>query len=204
MPLALLFHYLMLNMFRMLVHLSSGACELFVELFHGLYCSGTMCVGVTLWFGWGGVVSVCTSVPPRNHQNNWHFSRRQAVWPTDLHRLSSGYRLLSHCFINKRHWNVGRLFSEVEIAVRNIRAFYWLEEIHYCQQSCEEIVIGGILEVKSILLPQFLNHWARWRGESRGVLVGPNNEPKFLLWRFRTHHTRISPVRYLISNTLVE
>jgi len=31
----------------------------FVELFHGLYCSSTMCVGVTLWFGWGGVVSGC-------------------------------------------------------------------------------------------------------------------------------------------------
>ena len=58
MSLALLFHYLMLNMFRMLIHPSSGACELFVELFHGLYCSGSMCVGVTLWFGWGGVVSV--------------------------------------------------------------------------------------------------------------------------------------------------
>jgi len=35
MSLALLFHYLMLNMFRMLIHLSSGACDLFVELFHG-------------------------------------------------------------------------------------------------------------------------------------------------------------------------
>jgi len=41
----------MLNMFRMLIHPSSGACDLFVELFHGLYCSGSMCVGVTLWFG---------------------------------------------------------------------------------------------------------------------------------------------------------
>ena len=58
MSLALLFHYLMLNMFRMLIHPCSGACELF-ELFHELYCSGSMCVGVTLWFGWGGVVSVC-------------------------------------------------------------------------------------------------------------------------------------------------
>jgi len=54
-----LFHHLMLNMFRMLIHPSSGACDLFVELFHGLYCSGSMCVGVILWFGWGGVVSVC-------------------------------------------------------------------------------------------------------------------------------------------------
>ena len=47
MSLALLFHYLMLNMFQMLIHPSSGACDLFVELFHGLYCSGSMCVGVT-------------------------------------------------------------------------------------------------------------------------------------------------------------
>jgi hypothetical protein len=56
MPLAFLFHYLMLNMFRMLIHSSSGACDLFVELFHGLYWSGTMRVGVMVWFGWGGVV----------------------------------------------------------------------------------------------------------------------------------------------------
>jgi len=42
MSLALLFHYLMLNMFRMLIHPSSGACDLFVELFHGLYCSVRM------------------------------------------------------------------------------------------------------------------------------------------------------------------
>jgi len=57
MSLAFLFHYLLLNMFRMLIHPSSGACDLFVELFHGLYWSGSMCVGVTLWFAWGGVVS---------------------------------------------------------------------------------------------------------------------------------------------------
>ena len=44
MSLALLFHYLMLNMFRMLIHPSSGACDLFVELFHGLYCS--VCIEV--------------------------------------------------------------------------------------------------------------------------------------------------------------
>ena len=59
MSLDLLFHYLMLNMFRMLIRPTSGLCDLCVELFHGLYCSGSMCVGVTLWFGCGGVVSVC-------------------------------------------------------------------------------------------------------------------------------------------------
>ena len=61
MSLALLFHYLLLNMFRMLIHPSSGACDLFDELFHGLYCSGSMCVGVTLWFGWD------TTPPQPNH-----------------------------------------------------------------------------------------------------------------------------------------
>jgi len=55
MSLALLFHYLRLNVFRMLVHPSSGACDLFVELFHGLYCSGSMRVGVVVWLGWCGV-----------------------------------------------------------------------------------------------------------------------------------------------------
>jgi len=35
MSLALLFQYLMLNIFRMLIHPPSGACDLFVELFHG-------------------------------------------------------------------------------------------------------------------------------------------------------------------------
>jgi len=59
MSLAFLFHYLMLDMFRVLIRPSSGACDLFDELFHGLHCSGSMCVGVMVWFGWGGVVSRC-------------------------------------------------------------------------------------------------------------------------------------------------
>jgi len=82
MSLALLFHYLMQNMFRMLIHPSSGACDLFDALFHGLYCFGSMCVGVTLWFGCGGVVSglqpasgynTTTAKPQRN--TNTHHTR---------------------------------------------------------------------------------------------------------------------------------
>jgi hypothetical protein len=63
MSLAFLFPYLMLKVFRMLVHPSSGDCDLCVELFHVLNCSGSMCVGVTLWFGWGGVVYGCRLQP---------------------------------------------------------------------------------------------------------------------------------------------
>jgi len=88
MSLALLFHYLMLNMFRMLTHPSSGACDLFVELFHGLYCSGSMCVFVTLWFGWGGVVSLRKLKPAYGYhtttaepQRNTITHRTRAIQP---------------------------------------------------------------------------------------------------------------------------
>jgi len=40
-----------ISIFRSLRHI--------VDLFHVLHCSGSMCVGVTVWFGWGGVVSLC-------------------------------------------------------------------------------------------------------------------------------------------------
>jgi len=33
--------------------------RIIVDLSHGLYCSSSMCVGVTVWFVWGGVVSLC-------------------------------------------------------------------------------------------------------------------------------------------------
>jgi len=62
----------MLNMFWMLIHPSSGACDLFVELFHGLYCPGSKCAGVTLWFGCGGVVSVCRHQHTSNQSNTTH------------------------------------------------------------------------------------------------------------------------------------
>jgi len=35
------------------MHPSSGACDLFDELLNGLYGSGSMCVGVALW--WCGI-----------------------------------------------------------------------------------------------------------------------------------------------------
>jgi len=77
MSLAFLFHYLMLNIFRMLIHPSSGACDLFVELFHGLYCSGSMRVGVTLWFGWDGVVS------------GYHTTQAKSQCNTNMHRTTA-------------------------------------------------------------------------------------------------------------------
>jgi len=44
-------------MFRTLIHPSSGACDLFDELLHGSYCSGSMCVGVNVVvrLGWCGI-----------------------------------------------------------------------------------------------------------------------------------------------------
>ena len=76
MSLALLFLYLMLNMFRMLIHPSSGTCNLFVEIFHGLYCSGSMCVGVKLY----NVTP--THIEPEQY-NPWNISTNKSQVPED-------------------------------------------------------------------------------------------------------------------------
>ena len=81
MSLALLFVYLMLNMFRVLIHPSSGACDLFVELFHGLYCSGSMCVGVTLLPQPNHNVTP-TRIEPEQY-NPWNNSRNKSQAPED-------------------------------------------------------------------------------------------------------------------------
>jgi len=88
MSLALLFHYLLLNMFRMLIHPSLGACDLFVDLFHGLYCSGSMCVGVTLWYGWGGVVSVCRLKPASGYHTTPAKPQRNSYQSNTSHEIT--------------------------------------------------------------------------------------------------------------------
>jgi len=45
-----------LNMFLTLICPSSGACDYSVELPHWSYCSGSMCVGVSVWLGWSGIL----------------------------------------------------------------------------------------------------------------------------------------------------
>jgi len=58
MSLALLFHYLMLYMFRILILPPLEIANYLLSYFMG--CIDLVrCVGVTLWFGCGGVVSVC-------------------------------------------------------------------------------------------------------------------------------------------------
>jgi len=81
MSLALLFHYLMLNMLRMLIHLSSGACDLFVELFHGLYVvllwfDVCWCY-VVVWLWWCGIRMQAEALVPRTtHEITQQISRK--------------------------------------------------------------------------------------------------------------------------------
>ena len=45
----------MLNMFRTLIHPSSGAYYFSIVSPHWLYVLVSMCVGVSVWLGWGGI-----------------------------------------------------------------------------------------------------------------------------------------------------
>ena len=44
-----------LNMFRTLIHPSSGACDFSIISPHWLCVLVSMCVGVSVWLGWGGI-----------------------------------------------------------------------------------------------------------------------------------------------------
>jgi len=76
MSLAFLFNYLLLNMFRMLIHPPSGACDLFDELFRGLYCSGSMCVGEAVLQPAYGYHTT-----PAKPQRNTNTHRTRAIQP---------------------------------------------------------------------------------------------------------------------------
>jgi len=59
MSLALLFLYLIFIVFRMLIHPSSEACDLFAELLHGLYLVRCVLVlrcdlAVVVWYPYAG------------------------------------------------------------------------------------------------------------------------------------------------------
>ena len=49
------FNSSMFNMFRTLIHPSSGACDFSIVSPHWLCVLVSMCVGVSLWLGWSGI-----------------------------------------------------------------------------------------------------------------------------------------------------
>jgi len=49
------FTHSMLSMFRTLIYPSSEACDFSVVSPHWLCVLVSMCVGVSLWLGWGGI-----------------------------------------------------------------------------------------------------------------------------------------------------
>jgi len=55
MSLALLFRHLILNMCRMLIHPSSGACDLFVISWVVLFWYDVCWYYVVVWLGWCGI-----------------------------------------------------------------------------------------------------------------------------------------------------
>ena len=86
-------------------HVSNVSTSIFrslrfiVVLFRVLYCSGSMCVGVTVLFGWGGVVSVCKlkhcfslHTDTTHHTDGWwnHFPSPASLCSANLKILRLG------------------------------------------------------------------------------------------------------------------
>jgi len=58
-----------LNMFRTLIHPSSGACNFSIVSPHWSFVLVSMCVGVSVWLGWGGIRVAGWSLPQGYHPN---------------------------------------------------------------------------------------------------------------------------------------
>ena len=57
------FNSSMLRMFRTLIHPSSGACDFSIVSSHWLCVLASMCVGVSVWLGWGDIRVAGFSLP---------------------------------------------------------------------------------------------------------------------------------------------
>jgi len=61
----------MLNMFRTLIHPSSGACDFSIVSPYWSCVLVSMCVGVSVWLGWVGI-RVAVVLQPATHKPEEH------------------------------------------------------------------------------------------------------------------------------------
>ena len=79
------FIFSMLNMLRTLIHPSSGACEFSIVSPHWLCVLVSMCVGVSVWLGWGGIrvagsAGNTDTTPTQPHRNsNTHITKNNTT-----------------------------------------------------------------------------------------------------------------------------
>jgi len=90
MSFTILFLYLMLNMFRVLIHPSSGACDLFVISWVVLIWFDVCLCYVVVWLGWCGIHMQAEAVlqpaygyhtTPTKPQRNTNTHRTRAIQP---------------------------------------------------------------------------------------------------------------------------
>jgi len=67
----------MLNMFRTLIYPSSGVCDFSIVSPHWLCVLVSMCVGVSVWLGWGGIRVAGFSLP--HGYFNYHNDARSNI-----------------------------------------------------------------------------------------------------------------------------
>jgi len=74
----------MLNMFRTLIHPSSGACDFSIISPHRSCVLVSMCVGVSVWLGWGGIRVAGFSLVLWNYPRiKGRESQCEAIWNKD-------------------------------------------------------------------------------------------------------------------------
>jgi len=76
------------NMFRTLIHPSSGACDFFVVSPHWSCVLVSMCVGVSVWLGWGWATYIRGTPESKDAERRDRKDTVYANMKHTLHRLA--------------------------------------------------------------------------------------------------------------------
>ena len=188
-------------MFRVLIHPSSGACNLCAELFHGLYWSGSMCVGVTLWYGCGGVVSICRlkHYCSTTQEITQHTSRK--LLRMDVLTSETCWALNKE--IIKEVTSSWSLFTQLSSTV-----YFTSLPLHIIaslQDSRYEDHFSSYVAGNTLVIPGWPRVVQRWRevssASSKETLIFWNAVEPFL--HFFANYTSILPSPYINSSTFI-
>ena len=143
MLLVLLFHYLLLNMFRMLVHPSSGACDLLWIYF--MCCTALVRCVLVLWCGSAGVVwypyagwgSASASTPVEGGRGAWAYECPSATISTKYFARTP-YQTQVSAVADRQITDqaMARLFEDLRRRGREVKVLCLSHDLRFAEEHC--------------------------------------------------------------------
>ena len=112
----------MLNMFRTLIHPSSGACDFSIVSPHWSCVLVSMCVGVPVWLGWGGIRVAGCSLLHRYHPNQPHRNPNTHRNKNTQPNINTSFLLITLLHVSMCKHQHYQVFSLCTVVTKSIKA----------------------------------------------------------------------------------